>query len=74
MIAVVFLSLGLVLITEGLAWWLAPSFMEQMLDTFRALPHAVQRQIGLLAVVTGLILVWIAHQFGAQFLGGGAGL
>ena len=65
MIATVFLALGLVLIVEGLAWVLAPSLVEQMLAALRALPESVRRQIGALALVLGLILLWIAHALGA---------
>ena len=74
MIAIAFLSLGLVLVTEGLAWWLAPSLVERMLEMLRTLPMPARRQVGLLAVVSGLILLWLAHQFGAQLLGEGATL
>ncbi|TDE41243.1 DUF2065 domain-containing protein [Antarcticimicrobium sediminis] len=61
----VILALGLVLIVEGLAWWLAPSLIEQLLEMLRALPVPARRQIGALALVAGLILLWIAHQLGA---------
>lgn len=61
----IFLALGLVLIVEGLVWVLAPSLLEQLLEMLRDLPQSARRQIGALAVVTGLILLWIAHQFGA---------
>ncbi|MDK3071870.1 DUF2065 domain-containing protein [Sedimentitalea sp. JM2-8] len=57
----IFLALGLVLIVEGLVWVLAPSMIEQMLEMLRNLPHQARRQIGLLAIVSGLILLWIAH-------------
>lgn len=63
--AIVILALGLVLIVEGLAWVLAPSLVERMLEALRALPVPVRRQIGALGLVTGLILLWIAHQLGA---------
>ncbi|WP_146344626.1 DUF2065 domain-containing protein [Phaeobacter marinintestinus] len=63
--ATIFLALGLVLIVEGLVWVLAPSLLEQLLEMLRDLPHSARRQVGALAVVTGLILLWIAHQFGA---------
>jgi len=63
--ATVFLALGLVLIVEGLAWVLAPSLVERLLEMLRALPEPARRQIGALALVTGLILLWIAHQLGA---------
>ena len=63
--ATVILALGLVLIVEGLAWVLAPSLVERMLEALRALPEPARRQIGALGLVTGLILLWIAHQLGA---------
>ena len=63
--ATVFLALGLVLIVEGLAWVLAPSLVERMLEALRALPVAARRQVGALGLVIGLILLWIAHQLGA---------
>jgi uncharacterized protein YjeT (DUF2065 family) len=61
----VFLALGLVLIVEGLAYVLAPSLVERMLEAVRMLPEAARRQIGALAIVSGLILLWIAHALGA---------
>ena len=63
--ATVILALGLVLIVEGLAWVLAPSLVERMLEALRALPEPVRRQVGALGLVSGLILFWIAHQLGA---------
>ena len=63
--ATIFLAFGLVLIVEGLVWVLAPSLIEQMLETLRALPNAARRQVGALVMVTGLILLWIAHALGA---------
>ncbi len=63
--ATVFLALGLVLIVEGLAWVLAPSLIERLLEAMRELPESARRQIGALGLVIGLILLWIAHQLGA---------
>ncbi|WP_171180015.1 DUF2065 domain-containing protein [Ruegeria sp. HKCCD8929] len=60
----IFLAFGLVLIVEGLAYALAPSLVERMLEVLRALPESARRQVGLICVVTGLILLWIAHRFG----------
>ncbi|MEX0285328.1 MAG: DUF2065 domain-containing protein [Paracoccaceae bacterium] len=62
---IVSLALGLVLIVEGLAWVLAPSLLEQMLEMLRQLPEAARRQMGALAIVGGLMLVWLAHWLGA---------
>lgn len=65
MIASTFLALGLVLIVEGLAWLLAPSLIEQMLEILRSLPETARRQIGALTIVSGLILLWCAQWLGA---------
>ncbi|MGY3436363.1 MULTISPECIES: DUF2065 domain-containing protein [unclassified Marinovum] len=65
MIATAFLALGLVLIVEGLAYALAPSLIEQMLEMLRALPEAQRRNLGLMALAIGVLLVWIAKTLGA---------
>ena len=57
-------ALGSGLIFEGLVYALAPSFLEQMLEMLRRIPEAALRQLGALAVVVGLILVWLAFQLG----------
>lgn len=64
MIATTLLALGLVLIVEGLVYALAPSLVERMLEMLRSLPEAARRQTGLLSVLLGLILVWLAHWLG----------
>ena len=64
MIETVFLALGLVLIVEGLAYALAPSLVEQMLEMLRMLPEATRRNVGLLAIALGVVLVWIARTLG----------
>jgi uncharacterized protein YjeT (DUF2065 family) len=69
MMQMVFLALGLVLIVEGLAWVLAPSFVERLLETMRALPEPARRQIGALGLVSGLILIWVAYSFGGACFG-----
>ncbi len=65
MMSYVFLALGLVLIVEGLAYALAPSLVERMLESLRALPPEARRNIGLLSVVVGVMLLWLAHWSGA---------
>lgn len=64
MIATLCLALGLVLVVEGLVWALAPSLVEQLLEALRALPESARRQIGALALVSGLILLWVAQALG----------
>lgn len=65
MIATAFLALGLVLIVEGLAYALAPSLIEQMLEMLRAVPETQRRNLGLMALAIGVLLVWIAKTLGA---------
>ena len=60
----ILLALGMVLIVEGLAYALAPSLVERMLEMLRDLPVEARRQIGLLALVSGLILTWGAFLLG----------
>ncbi|MBT3143563.1 DUF2065 domain-containing protein [Phaeobacter gallaeciensis] len=62
--ATIFLAFGLVLIVEGLAYALAPSLVERMLEVLRSLPESARRQVGLITIVIGVILLWIAHQLG----------
>jgi hypothetical protein len=65
MIAVTFLAIGLVLIVEGLAYALAPSLIEDLLDMLRALPLETRRMMGLAALAAGVALVWLAKSLGA---------
>ena len=58
--AYVLLALGLVLIVEGLAYVLAPSLIERVLEVLRTLPESARRQFGALVLVTGLICIWLA--------------
>ncbi len=60
----ILLAFGLVLIVEGLAYALAPSLIERMLEALRALPEQARRLMGLLCVVSGLVLLWGAYQVG----------
>ena len=60
MIAYLLLALGLVLIVEGLAWALAPSFIEQALALLAALSADQRRQVGFLAAALGGVFVWAA--------------
>lgn len=62
--AIILLALGLTMIVEGLAWVLAPSLVERMLEALRSLPEPARRQIGALVLVSGVALVWGAYQLG----------
>ncbi|MEL7214128.1 MAG: DUF2065 domain-containing protein [Pseudomonadota bacterium] len=61
MFGTIILAIGLVLIIEGLVYALAPSLIEQMLAALRDIPPEARRLMGLLAMVTGLALVWLAR-------------
>lgn len=65
MIETTLLALGLVLIVEGLAYALAPSLIEQLLEAFRLLSEEQRRLLGLAALALGLALVWAAKGMGA---------
>ena len=65
MIAIALLAIGLVLIVEGLVYALAPSLIEELLDTLRALPLKTLRVMGLLALAVGVAVVWLAKSLGA---------
>ena len=60
----ILLAIGLVLVLEGLVYALAPSLLERMLETLRAMPESAVRQIGALVIVAGLVFVWVAFQIG----------
>ena len=64
MITTAFLALGLVLIVEGLAYALAPSLVERLLEALRQMPEDQRRLLGLIAMATGLVFVWIAKTWG----------
>jgi uncharacterized protein YjeT (DUF2065 family) len=63
-VAWVLLACGLVMMVEGLAYILAPSLIEKVLEVLRSLPESVRRQFGALVLVAGLILIWLAFQIG----------
>lgn len=65
MIETLILAIGLVLLVEGLAWLLAPSLIETLLEALRNLDIDARRLVGLTAMAMGVLLVWIARWLGA---------
>ncbi|MCV2865424.1 DUF2065 domain-containing protein [Albidovulum sediminicola] len=63
--ALLILGFGLVLLLEGLAFALAPSRIEEVLDLLRRLPAETRRTIGIAAMALGLALIWLARHLGA---------
>lgn len=61
MIANILLAVGLVMIVEGLAYALAPHLIERMLEAMRDLSLEARRYVGLLALVGGVLFVWLAQ-------------
>ena len=57
-------ALGLVLIVEGLAWALAPSLVERLLEAVRMLGEDQRRTLGLASLAIGALLVWGAFTLG----------
>lgn len=54
-------GIALVLVIEGLVYALAPSLVERLLETLRAMPVEARRTLGLARLATGLVLLWIAQ-------------
>ena len=57
-------ALGLVLIVEGLAWALAPSLVERLLEAVRMLGEDQRRLLGLASLAIGGVMVWVAFGLG----------
>lgn len=66
MIGAALLALGLVLIVEGLAYVLAPSLIERLLQALSEIPDSARRSMGALGVVFGLVLLWLANHLGVS--------
>ena len=59
----VLLAFGLVLIVEGLAYALAPSLIERLLETMREMPLEMRRLVGISAIAAGVAMLWILQIF-----------
>jgi len=51
-------ALGLVFVLEGLVLALFPGYVERMTEMLAQVPPDTRRWIGLLAVASGVVLVW----------------
>jgi uncharacterized protein len=52
-------GIALVLIIEGLAYALAPSLIERMLEAMRQMPLDMRRLIGVSSIAAGVAMLWI---------------
>ncbi|MGJ8604190.1 MAG: DUF2065 domain-containing protein [Marivita sp.] len=63
MIELVIQGIALVLIIEGLAYALAPSLIERMLEAMRQMSLDLRRLIGVSALALGIAMLWILQAF-----------
>jgi uncharacterized protein YjeT (DUF2065 family) len=63
LIETVIQGIALVLIIEGLAYALAPSLIERMLEAMRDMPLDMRRLIGVSAIAAGITMLWILQAF-----------
>lgn len=56
----ILLTIGLVLVLEGLVLALAPSRMEDIVKALAEIPPETRRMMGLAAVALGVLLVWFS--------------
>ncbi|SDJ61147.1 DUF2065 domain-containing protein [Aliiruegeria lutimaris] len=60
----ILLAIGLVFVLEGLVLALAPSRIDEILELIRQMPVETRRLVGLLAITSGGILLWLANWLG----------
>lgn len=63
--SILILGLGFVLVFEGLVFALAPSRLEDLIAALAQLPIDARRLFGLLAVASGVAILWLARSLGA---------
>ena len=54
-------ALGLVFVIEGLVFALAPSRIEDLLETFAKMPLGTRRTLGLGAIALGVMIVGLGQ-------------
>jgi len=52
---------GVVMIVEGVPWFLSPPRMKRLLFGFMGLPDRALRSMGLLLMLSGLLLVYLVR-------------
>jgi uncharacterized protein YjeT (DUF2065 family) len=53
--------LGLVLVLEGMPWFLSPVGVKRLLRTIAATPDSSLRAVGLVFMLAGLLLVYLGR-------------
>jgi len=62
--SIIILAFGLVLCVEGLVFALAPSRLEDVLDSLRNMAPETRRIVGLGALAAGVVLIWLSKLVG----------
>ncbi len=57
--SVILIMIAGALIIEGLAYALAPSLVERLLEALAAMPDETRRTLGILTALTGVTILWI---------------
>ena len=57
----ILLGIGLVFVLEGLVLALAPSRIDEILRLIAQMPVETRRLLGMLAITTGALLLWLAN-------------
>ncbi len=63
--ATLLLGIGLVFVLEGLVLALAPSRIDEILRMLAEMPVETRRLVGLLAITSGLLFLWLANWLSA---------
>jgi uncharacterized protein YjeT (DUF2065 family) len=56
-------GIAMVLIFEGLAYALAPSLIERLLEAMRDMPLDMRRLVGLTGLTAGVAMLWAVQAF-----------
>ena len=57
---IILVMLAGALMVEGLAYALAPSLVERLLEALAAMPIETRRTLGLVTAATGIVILWAA--------------
>lgn len=56
-------AIGLVLVLEGILPFLNPQSWRKMILLFASKPDTLLRRLGLIAMILGLLLIYLVHHF-----------
>jgi len=56
-------AIGLVFVIEGLFYVIAPNRLKTMMAMMEDIPPETLRNLGVVAVAIGVVIVWVAKRF-----------